>query len=211
MNKIIPVLIILFVVSMTPAFSERLLAVDPDNERTQNPLFIKDTQTSSFTLEKTTRLGVSHYYSFNGKAGDTIFMQVNVPDEEPYRDFRPSFDILLGNEKTIAIPTSERFHDNLYDEDWLTTAKLTVLLEKDGKYLIRVHDELSHYEFGNVGKFSFVIGFEENLTIFDWIQFPLWYGQVKLFFGEIMLVIIMLLILFSALMITWYVVSNRKR
>jgi len=77
--------------------------------------------------------------------------------------------------------------------------------------LVRVHDELSHYEFGNVGKFSFVIGFEENLTIFDWIQFPLWYGQVKLFFGETMLVIIMLLILFSALMITWYVVSNRKR
>ncbi len=210
MNKIIPVIMILLVVSITPAFANKLIAVHPDNERTANPLFISDTQTRSFTLEETVRLGGNHFYSFNGKAGDTIFMQVNVPDLEPYRDFRPSFDLLLGNEKTIAIPVMERFHNNLYDEDWLTTAELTVLLEQDGTYLVRVHDELTNYEFGNVGKFSFVIGFENNFTIFDWIQAPFWLGQVKLFFGEELLVIFWLLVLFSAIMISSFFIINRR-
>ena len=211
MNKIIPVLMILLVVSTTPAFADRLLAVYPDNTKTKEPLFIRDTQTSSFTLEETVSFGQSHFYIFNAKVGDTIFMQVNVPDKEPYRDFRPSFDLLLGNEKRIANPVMERFHDDFTDTDWLTTAELTVLIVEDGTYMVRVHDELTHYQFGDVGKFSFEIGFDNSFNFIDWIMLPILYGQVKLFFGESTIVIILLLILFSALMITWYVVSNRKR
>lgn len=214
MNKIIPVIMILLLVSTPSAFADRLLAINPDNQRSETPLFIKDTQTPSFTLEHVVRNGQNHFYSFNGEAGETISMKVNVPDIEPFRDFRPSFDLLIGNEKIIANPVMDRFHDRFTDTDWITTAELVVLLDQDGTYQIRVHDELTHYQFGNVGKFSFEIGFDKRFDIIDIVDLilaPFLYGHVKLFFGETMIVLIMLLLLFSAVMITWYFVSNRKK
>ena len=211
MNKIIPVVMILLVVSLTPAFAHTQLAVYPDNQRTASPLIISDTQKSQYTLEETVRVGQNHFYSFSGKAGDTIFMQIRVPDKEPYRDFRPSFDLLLGDDKTIALPVMERMHDDLTDTDWLVTAELTVLLDQDGLYQVRVHDELTHYQFGDVGKFSFVIGFEERFTIIDWILAPTWIAQMKLFFGESIQVIIWLMAIFVVFVGIWHVVTNRRR
>ena len=194
MNKLIPIFLFsLLIVSTTPAFANKLLAVNDDNVMFQSATYIPDPFNNSyFTLEKFERHGQSHWYSFTGKAGQEIFIQTLVPDLPNSKNLSVCFDLIIGQDKTTPDLAKRDYHDEFTNTDWIITCELKMALPADGLYYIRAHDELYHYSIGDTGKFSLSVGTVDNLTLFDWFQVPFWLLDLHLFFENTMFVTVML-------------------
>ena len=94
MNKLILISIFtIIIIGTAPAFAIELLTYYPENNQLQTAIPIPDPfRNSYFTLEEFEREGQSHWYTFNGRQGQIIFIRTNVPDIDSSRDFVPSFD-----------------------------------------------------------------------------------------------------------------------
>lgn len=211
--KLLGVLLILMVVSITPAYAHNFLAFHPENFRTQEPLVIDNPTKNWFTLEEIQRLGESHFYTFNGIQGERLFFSVRVPDQHQYIDFRPSFDMLFGNSKILAMPINEKFTEEFSRTEWRITAQMEFIVPQDGIYTIRLHDELGHYQVGDIGKFAFVTGqTNHDLTIIDWIHAPITIVSIAWFFEEFVQVAIwFFLILIVVIAIIAVIVTRRDK
>ncbi len=207
---LIGVPLIFFSGTIHDAFGLKLLATDPDNTMAGTATHIPDPFNNSyFTLEKFEREGQSHWYSFIGKEGQVILIQTNVPDIPSSRDFVPSFDLLIGNDKVTAPTQSTPFFEEFTKTNWIKTAELRMVLPDDGIYFIRAHDELFNYHVGATGKFSLVAGEVDNLTFLEWIQVPFWILLVNQFFENLTFVWIMLSLLFVIVVIVFVMINRR--
>lgn len=205
-------IISLFLISIPDADAHKLLAVNDDNTMFQTATHIPDPFGDSyFTLEKFTKQGQSHWYSFNGLAGQEIFIQTLVPDIENSRNFTPCFDLLIGQQKVTPKVMKESFIEEFSNTNWIKTCELTVTLSESGFYYIRVHDQLHHYSQGDTGKFSLSVGTVDDFTIFDWMQVPFWMLHINLFFGNLVFVwIILTLLVIVAVLILVAMVRRRE-
>lgn len=212
MNKLIPIFLIsILVIGTTPAFALKLLAVNPDNTMFQTAIHIPDPFNNSyFTLEHFEREGQSHWYSFVGRENQIIFIQTLVPDLPISRDFTPSFDLLIGQDKVTPQIDKRLFFQELTGSNWIITSELRMELPSDGLYYIRAHDELHHYSIGDIGKFSLVVGEVDNLSFFDRLHIPIWMLQVNLFFENLVFVWIMLVLLLILALVILFMIMRRR-
>lgn len=212
MNKLIPVILLLTVFSLTPAFAHELIAVRPDNTMYQKAVFFPNPSTESyFTLEEFEVQGQSHWYAFNGLQGQEVFIQTLVPNAVHMRNFTPCFDLLIGGEKVTPKPQKTLYIEEFSQTSWFITCELKMELPSDGFYYIRAHDELNHYNVGDVGKFSLGFGEAEDFTIFDWIKVPFWLLHINLFFENLVFVWLMLVLLvIISVMILYYLWKRRE-
>jgi len=203
--------LIFFSGTIQDAFGLKLLSTD-DNTMAGKATHIPDPFNNSyFTLEKFEREGQSHWYSFNGQKGQEILIQTNVPDIESSRDFVPSFDLIIGNDKVIAPTQNTMFFEEFTNTNWIKTAELRMVLPDDGIYFIRAHDELHHYSIGDTGKFSLVVGEVDNLSFLEWIQVPFWILLVNQFFENFVFVTLMLTFLFAVAVIVFVMINRRDK
>ena len=197
--------------AIPPASAIKFLAVD-DNMMFQTATFIPDPFNDSyFTLEKFDIRGESHWYQFVGREGQIITIRTLVPDIESSRNFTPSFDLLIGQEKVTPESQMTRFHEEFTNTDWFITAELTMTLPSEGLYYIRAHDELHHYSQGDTGKFSMVVGEDDVLDFGDYLQLPYWLLLVNQFFENFVYVWIMLSLLFAVVVIVFVMINRRGK
>jgi len=209
---LIGVPLIFFSGTIQDAFGLKLLSTSDDNSMAGTATHIPDPFNNSyFTLEVFEREGQSHWYSFIGQKGQEILIQTNVPDIESSRDFVPSFDLLIGNDKVTAPTQSTMFFEEFTNTNWIKTAELRMVLPDDGIYFIRAHDELFNYHIGATGKFSLVVGEVDNLSLLDWIQVPFWILLVNQFFENFVFVTIMLTFLFIIAVIVFVMINRRGK
>ncbi len=212
-KKIILLTVLLISIATIPPVSAlKLLAVHDDNAMFQTATHIPDPFNNSyFTLETFEREGQSHWYSFVGKEGQLITIRALVPDIPNSRDFTPSFDLIIGQDKITPDTQKTRFFEGFTNTNWISTAELRMNLPSDGLYYIRAHDELHHYSMGDTGKFSLMVGEINNLSFFDWLQVPFWILHVNLFFENLVFVWIMLVLLFTVVIIAFYMLNRRGK
>ena len=208
--KILSVVLVLLLFSTTPAFAHKLFAVYDKNTTFETATFFPDPFNDSyFTLEEFSREGESHWYSFVGSNGQEIFIQTLIPDIASSGDFTPCFDLIIGQGKVSPKVMKEVFIEEFSNTEWIVTCELTLTLPSDGLYYIRVHDELNHFNVGDTGKFSMAVGTQENFTLFDWIQTPIWYLQIHVFFENFYLV--WFLIVMAIVISAWFIIALDKK
>lgn len=212
MNKLIPILLLIVIVTTSPAYAHKLIAVYDENTTFQTSTFFPDPFNNSyFTLEEFTREGQSHWYAFVGTQGQEVFIQTLVPDLQKTSDFTPCFDLIIGNGKVSPKVMKKDFIEEFSSTDWTVTCELTLTLPSDGLYYIRAHDELNHFNVGDVGKFSMAIGTVDNFSVIDWVQAPIWLLQIYVFFENFMLVAFVLVM--AVVISTWFILAlngNRR-
>ncbi len=210
-SKLFIIVFLFALMAIPPASAIKFLAVD-DNMMFQTATFIPDPFNDSyFTLEKFDIRGESHWYQFVGREGQIITIRTLVPDIESSRNFTPSFDLLIGQEKVTPESQMTRFHEEFTNTDWFITAELTMTLPSEGLYYIRAHDELHHYSQGDTGKFSMVVGEDDVLDFGDYLQLPYWLLLVNQFFENFVYVWIMLSLLFAVVVIVFVMINRRGK
>ena len=201
-KKILIVFVLVISIATPSAFAHKLLAVEPKNTMKEIAIPIPDPSKQSwFTLEEFEREGQSHWYSFIGTKGQEILIQTMVPNIDHSRNFNPSFDLLISDEKVTAIPVSKNYYEPYSKTNWIIKAELKITLPDDGIYYIRAHDQLHHYSIGDVGKFALGIGEKESFSFVENLLIPVWGLQVNLFFGNLMFVWVSLVLAFVLVVI----------
>lgn len=209
-QKIIFLLLFALIFTIPSAFAHKLLAVDPENTMKQIAQEIPDPLKQSwFTLEVFERQGQSHWYSFIGREGQEVFIQALVPDLAHSRNFNPSFDLIIGDDKVTAQQTSVAYVEPFSRTNWFVKAELRITLPDDGIYYIRAHDELNHYSVGDVGKFSLAVGEKESFTVIEYLNIPIWIMYVNLFFDNLVFVWVSIVLVFILLVVFLAILTEK--
>lgn len=193
------------------AFANELISVSPDNTMFQTSTVLPNPINHEyFTLEEFERRGQSHWYAFVGFEGQEILIKTRVPNIPNSATFTPCFDLLIGEDKiTPEVKRVEVFND-FYGVEWIETCELNITLPDDGLYYIRAHDELHHYEVGDRGKFSLVIGEGDDLSFFERLLVPYWSMHVHLFFENLVFVWISLSLVLVLAITILYLFKKRN-
>lgn len=214
--KLFTIVFLFGLMAIPPAFANELIAIYPDNTMFQTAVPIPNNLGESyFTVEEFEREGQSHWYSFVGINGQQVLIQTLIPDLPSTSDnpagFTPCFDLLIGEDKVT--PTSMRvaFFEPVTNTKWFITCEVIMTLPSDGLYYIRAHDELGHYEVGDLGKFSLAFGEGDSLDFFDWLQVPFWILVVNQFYENYTFVWMMLVFLFIITVTVFYILSKRNK
>jgi len=206
------IIIISLPVIFPSAFAHKLLSVDPQNTMKQIAEEIPDPSKQSwFTLEVFERQGQSHWYSFIGNEGQDVLIQALVPDLPHSRNFNPSFDLIIGDDKVTAQQVNIAYVEPYSHTNWFVKAELRITLPDYGIYYIRAHDELNHYSVGDIGKFSLGIGEKESLTFIETLSIPVWIMYVNLFFDNLIFVWVSLVLVFILLVVFLVLLTESRR
>lgn len=215
-KQLIPVIIMMVLFSVTilgfgEAYAQELISVSPDNTMFQTSTVIPNPiNHEHFTLEEFERRGQSHWYAFVGFEGQEVLIKTRVPNIPNSATFTPCFDLLIGEDKVT--PDVERVSvvDDFYGVEWIETCELNITLPDGGLYYIRAHDELHHYEVGDRGKFSLVVGQGDDLSFFERLLVPYWSMHVHLFFENLVFVWISLSLVLVLAITILYLFKKRN-
>ncbi len=144
------------------------------------------------------------YYSFDGKKGQEFYLEMLVPALSGLEDFAPAVALagpaITGLEKaTFDLPSGYGtmvFYYNgtenvLLGEPFTQTAYWerqtgNATLPSDGKYYIVVFEPRGNST-NATGKYTMVTGLEEQYTLADDVQLPIYWLRTRIFFGDNML------------------------
>jgi len=175
MKKIITMLFILIIVSISPAYGHKLISHDDTHRDFDSALQIPDHKISWAIYEN---LGTNEakFYSFDAKQGDSFYASIVIPKINGLEEYSPSFVLM---DSTVFENDSTSFENQLNTEKFLYEGKfpgtefyepfgqvtywerqeVRTQIPSDGKYFIVVMDEKNQE-----GKYSLAIGTIEDFS-----------------------------------------------
>ncbi|MDH3394828.1 MAG: hypothetical protein OEL52_01590, partial [Nitrosopumilus sp.] len=119
MKKIITMLFILIIVSISPAYGHKLISHDDTHRDFDSALQIPDHKISWAIYEN---LGTNEakFYSFDAKQGDSFYASIVIPKINGLEEYSPSFVLM---DSTVFENDSTSFENQLNTEKFLYEGK----------------------------------------------------------------------------------------
>jgi hypothetical protein len=190
---------LLLLMTTTVVLAHKPIFVEPSSNATRTTAIkISDPEVSWAVYAQLSRTGEVNYYTFDGKRGLRVSIEMSVPRIESQRDF--GFDVaLIGKGLTDAshvpflyetgegaVVTADSGQDDVrvFDEPFTQSSywqhqTLRAELPTDGTYTIAVYDPR-----GRTGKYVLAIGEREDFGAGDIVSMPSTIVRVHEFFGD---------------------------
>jgi len=182
-----PLIAALAVFAAAPvAFAHRYVPNDGTHTSADTALVISDYGVSQVVYNEATEAAPGLWLTFEGRKGDTLFVQLGVPVIDGLENYRPTVAVmgpgLSGNSAPVPIPNglgaaafpSDTVEPVFFDEKFTGTQSWILLEEKltlpaDGRYYIATVDPNRQ-----AGKFWVAVGTKEEFGLGDILT----YGDV---------------------------------
>ncbi|KAF6242920.1 hypothetical protein C6988_07055 [Nitrosopumilus sp. b1] len=221
MNSKVLVLIV-FIIGFTlqPAFSHKPLSTTEENISIENALLIPDHKIS-WVIFETLDANQKKFYTFEAKAGDSVYSSIVIPKIDRYENYKPYLALFSGTEisdtndieKIIqsagliskyegAIPSNE-FYEPFGQATYWERQEINIIIPQDGQYYLVVYDSQ-----GMQGKYALAVGTIEDFSAVDiFTVLPMAWFETKYFFEDYLSMLIPIpIILFIPLL---YVVKRK--
>jgi len=222
MKKIIIFLLLVIIISTSPAYGHKLISHDDSHRDFDSALKIPDHKIS-WAIYENLGAGETKFYTFDAKAGDSFYVSIVIPKIVGLETYSPSI-ILMKNDMFTSDVGSSDIETNiqkfLYEGDypgnefyepfgqvtyWERQEIQTIILT-DGEYFILVLDEKNQS-----GKYSLAIGTIEDFSGSDFFTIlPKAWFDTKLFLNDYVSIVISLFILIG-LPVFLFLLLLRKR
>ena len=175
MKKIIILLFLVAIVSMSPAYGHKLISHDDSHRDFDSALVIPDHKISWAIYDN---LGVEEtkFYTFDAKKGDSFYSSIVIPKLEGLENYSPSLilmndDLFNGNRPSSNIESSvqkflyegdypgNEFYEPFGQVTYWERQEAKTIIPEDGQYFILVLDEKNQS-----GKYSLAIGTIEDFS-----------------------------------------------
>jgi len=196
MKKIMLLLFLMGIISMSPAYAHKLISHDDSHRSFDSALKIPDHKISWAIYEN---LGTSEakYYSFNAKHGDSFYASIVVPKLDGLEEYSPTlflvgkgifendlvpFETKFGTEKFSYLGEfpSREFYEPFGQVTYWERQEVRTDIILDGEYFVVVMDENNQS-----GKYSLAIGTIEDFSGVDFFTIlPKAWFDTKLFVND---------------------------
>lgn len=227
MKKVLALLLVLAIISASPAYGHKLISHDDSHRSFDSALHIPDHKISWAIYEN---LGANEakFYIFDAKKGDSFYASIVVPKISGLEEYSPSL-LLMNNEETISnnansdsleklqfktkkslyegtFPGHE-FYEPFGQVTYWERQEIKTTLPYDGKYFVVVMDEKNQS-----GKYSLAIGTIEDFSGADLFTIlPKAWIETKLFVNDYVSIIIFFLVISTILIIPIYFIIRKKK
>lgn len=222
-KKIVISILVLIVVSSSPAYGHKLISHDDSHRDFDSALVIPDHKISWAIYEN---LGTNEakFYVFDAKKGDPFYASIVIPKISGLEEYSPTLFFVDPKTAQIDRPQSEsqttekffyegdfpgrEFYEPFGQVTYWERQEITKEIPEDGKYFIVVSDEKNQ-----AGKYSLAIGTIEDFSGENmFIILPKSWLETKLFVNDYTSIAISILILIGLIIIpTLLVVKKIKR
>jgi hypothetical protein len=195
-KKIIILLFLVAIVSMSPAYGHKLISHDDSHRDFDSALVIPDHKISWAIYDN---LGVEEtkFYTFDAKKGDSFYSSIVIPKLEGLENYSPSLilmndDLFTGDGPSSNIESSvqkflyegnypgNEFYEPFGQVTYWERQEVTTIIPADGQYFILVSDEKNQ-----IGKYALAVGTIEDFSGSDFFTvLPKAWFDTKLFFND---------------------------
>ena len=228
MKKVLSLLLVLAIVSASPAYGHKLINHDDSHRSFDSALHIPDHKISWAIYEN---LGANEakFYIFDAKKGDSFYASIVVPKISGLEEYSPSL-LLINNEETISyngnsdsleklqsktqkslyegtFPGNE-FYEPFGQVTYWERQEIKTILPYDGEYFVVVMDEKNQS-----GKYSLAIGTIEDFSGSDLFTIlPKAWIETKLFVNDYVSITIFFLVISTIFIIpVCFIIRKKKR
>jgi len=196
MRKILLLLFVFSLISISPAFGHKLISHDDSHRDFDSALVIPDHKISWAIYEN---LGVEEtkFYTFDAKKGDSFYASIVIPKLDGLENYSPSLilmndDLYQGNMPTNNLESSvqkflyegdypgNEFYEPFGQVTYWERQEVNTIIPEDGQYFILVLDEKNQS-----GKYSLAIGTIEDFSGADFFTIlPKAWFDTKIFVND---------------------------
>ena len=230
MKKVLALLLVLAIVSASPAYGHKLISHDDSHRILDSALHIPDHKIS-WTIYENLGANEAKFYTFDAKKEDSFYASIVVPKINGLEEYSPSL-LLMGSDEETASNNAdsgslEKFQfktqkslyegkfpgDEFYEPFGQVTywerQEIKTTLPYDGKYFVVVMDEKNQS-----GKYSLAIGTIEDFSGADLFTIlPKAWIETKLFVNDYLSIAIFFLITVSIILVVpvYFIIRKKKR
>ena len=228
MKKVLAVLLVLAVVSASPAYGHKLISHDDSHRSLDSALHIPDHKIS-WAIYENLDTNEAKFYTFDAKKGDPFFASIVVPKISGLEEYSPSLLLMGSDKETVSsndgsvslegfqfktqkslyegtFPGNE-FYEPFGQVTYWERQEIKTALPNDGKYFVVVMDEKNQS-----GKYSLAIGTIEDFSAADLFTIlPKAWIETKFFVNDYSSVAIFFLIFSIMLIIPVYFIIRKKK
>lgn len=186
-------------------------------------IFVDDIEVSQVVYWELNETTPQLWLTFEGKAGQPLYLQLGVPVLERFKDYRPAVAVLGPGLPPVTLPFPSAqangivmepnqepilFHEPFSDTDSWILAEVTLDLPQDGRYFaVLFHPQ------AQAGKAWVAVGKREAFGLGDMAQLPRWLREVRSFHevpGQAPWLNIAIIVLVAALTagVAWWVMQR---
>ena len=228
MKKVLALLLVLVIISASPAYGHKLISHDDSHRSPDSALEIPDHKISWAIYEN---LGADEakFYTFDAKKGDSFYASIVVPKINGLEQYSPSLLLVGSDEETISnngdsdsleklqfktqkslyegtFPGNE-FYEPFGQVTYWERQEIKTILPYDGEYFVVVMDEKNQS-----GKYSLAIGTIEDFSGVDLFTIlPKAWIETKLFVNDYLSIATFFLIISIILIIPIYFIIRKKK
>ncbi|MBS3811727.1 MAG: hypothetical protein KGY44_07725 [Halanaerobiales bacterium] len=194
--NIISLMILMIVIITSPILAHKPVKVSAPASREQ-PIWIEDHKISWAAYNQLEKENEIHYYSFNVKKNEEIYISLTIPMLERLKDFNPTIALIgpglsdnshetdvnlnVKKDESVIIKRYEGGEPEVFFEPFTRTSYyrkqiLTIKAPVNGIYYTAVFNEKN-----KTGKYVLAIGEKEKWEVKDIVKLPKTWWDVRIF------------------------------
>ena len=224
MKKILGLILLLIIISTSPAYAHKLISHDDSHRNFEQALVVPDHQISWAIYEN---LGANEakFYKFSAKHGESFYASIVIPKISGLEDYSPTMALIghgIQSNDSIPFETSNmgvkrvdyqsdfpgrEFYEPFGQITYWERQELTTTFVKDGEYYIIVFDEKNQN-----GKYSLAIGTIEDFSFVDFFTIlPKAWFETKIFANDYFAMGVFVFFVLISTGLAFLIIRKRKR